>query len=206
MTGRALRGPYAKSADVRRRIVEACAEAFRETGFRGATMKDIAQRAGISHTGLLHHYARKEDLLAAVLKLRVDQSTEYLRSAQALDPGDHPLGSLRGMLDVLAEDQQRPGLVELHCTLSAEASSPDHPAHPYYAERSRAARSFYRTAFTALAERGQLQSSIDPENLATMTVSLYHGLQSQWLLDRASVDIAAALRGFFCLLVPELDR
>ncbi len=206
MTGATTRGPYAKTADVRRRIVEACVEAFGETGFRGATMKDIARRAGISHTGLLHHYASKEELLGAVLKMRVDESTEYLRSAQALDPGDHPLEALRGMLAVLADDEQRPGLVELHCTLSAEASSPEHPAHPYYADRSRLARDYYRRAFAALADRGQLRSSTDPETLATMTVSLHHGLQAQWLLDRESVDIPAAIRAFFSALVPELEQ
>jgi AcrR family transcriptional regulator len=200
------RGPYAKSADVRRRIVEACAEAIGEAGFRGATMKDIARRAGISHTGLLHHYASKEQLLGAVLRLRVDESTEYLRSARALDPADNPLEALRGMLAVLADDERRPGLVELHCTLSAEASSPDHPAHRYYAERSRLARDFYRRAFAALAERGQLRSTTDPEVLATMTVSLHHGLEAQWLLNRESVDIPATFRAFLGSLVPDLAQ
>ena len=206
MTGATTRGPYAKTAEVRRRIVEACVEAFGETGFRGATMKDIARRAGISHTGLLHHYASKEDLLGAVLQMRVDESTEYLRSARALDPGDHPLEALRGMLAVMADDERLPGLVELHCTLSAEASSPDHPAHPYYADRSRLARAYYRRAFAALAERGQLRSSTDPGTLAVMAVALYNGLQSQWLLDRDGVDIPAAFRAFLVSLVPELVR
>lgn len=206
MTAAPARGPYAKSAEIRRRIVEACADALGETGFYGVTMKDVARRAGVSYTGLLHHYSRKEDLLVAVLQLRSDESTEHLRSASALDPAEHPLEALRGMLAVLDRNEQQPGLVELHTVLSAEATSPDHPAHEYYVERSRAFRRFFRDIFAALAERDLLSSPIDPETLATMTVSLINGVQTQWLLDRESVSMPAAIHAFLGDLVPELTR
>ncbi|WP_205523108.1 TetR/AcrR family transcriptional regulator [Streptomyces sp. RLB3-17] len=61
-------GPYAKAAAIKRQIVEVCTEAFGEVGFYGATMKDNAKRAGISYTGLLHHFACKEDLLAVIVE------------------------------------------------------------------------------------------------------------------------------------------
>ncbi|MGY1773149.1 TetR/AcrR family transcriptional regulator [Blastococcus sp. SYSU D00813] len=200
------RGPYAKSAEIRRRIVEACADALGETGYYGVTMKDVARRAGTSYTGLLHHYSRKEDLLVAVLQLHADEATEHLRSAAALDPAQHPLEALRGMLAVLDRNERQPDLVELHTLLSAEATSPDHPAHGYYVERSRAFRRFFRDIFAGLAERGLLSSSTDPETLATMTVSLINGVQTQWLLDREAVSMPAAIRAFLGGLVPELGR
>ena len=56
MTAGKGRGQYAKTAAVRQRIIESCVDAFSQTGFHGATMKDIARRAGISQTGLLHHF------------------------------------------------------------------------------------------------------------------------------------------------------
>ncbi|MFF4465167.1 MULTISPECIES: TetR/AcrR family transcriptional regulator [unclassified Streptomyces] len=61
-------GPHAKTAAIKRQIVDACTEAFGETGLYGATMKDIAKRAGISYTGLLHHFACKVDLLAVIVE------------------------------------------------------------------------------------------------------------------------------------------
>ncbi|MQA33760.1 TetR/AcrR family transcriptional regulator [Modestobacter roseus] len=206
MPATAPRGPYAKTEGVRRRIVEACVEAFGETGFYGATMKDVARRAGISYTGLLHHFASKEELLTAVLALRAELSTEYLRSAQALDPRTQPLEALRGMLGVVAENEHLPGLLALHCVLAGEATSPDHPAHTHYAEQYRALRHFYAQAFTALAERGELAAGADPETLAVMTVALMNGLQAQWLFDREHVRMAASMRQFLLTYLPGLAR
>src|SRR5919108_3056060 len=117
MASRAVRGPYAKSAAVRRRVLEACVDAFAQTGFYGATMKDIAKRAGISYTGLLHHFPRKEDLLIAVLEFRGEQSARLLESVDARDPAGHPLKALRGVLAVTADNTLSPGLLELHCVI-----------------------------------------------------------------------------------------
>jgi AcrR family transcriptional regulator len=204
MSATTSRGPYAKTAAVRRRIVEACVDAFGETGFYGATMKDVAKRAGISHTGLLHHFPNKEDLLTAVLELRDERSGEYLQSTHALDPTSNPVETLRGMLAVIVDNELQPGLMELHCVLSGEATSPDHPAHAYHAERYRMLRRFFGRTFTALAERGQLRSDSAPDTLATMTIALINGLQAQWLFDRESVQLEPAIRGFLVEAVPAL--
>ncbi|MBB2914180.1 AcrR family transcriptional regulator [Streptosporangium becharense] len=204
MTQSTSRGPYAKTAAIRRRIVEACVDAFGQTGFYGATMKDVAKRAGISYTGLLHHFSSKEELLAAVLELRDERGSEYLESAHALDPDSNPVETLRGMLAVIVDNELQPGLMELHCVLSGEATSPGHPAHAYYAERYRMLRRFFAMAFRALAERGELHSASDPETLATMTIALINGLQAQWLFDRDSVQLESAIREFLAAAVPAL--
>ncbi|MFI7633419.1 TetR/AcrR family transcriptional regulator [Nonomuraea sp. NPDC049400] len=204
MTQSTSRGPYAKTAAIRRRVVEACVDAFGQTGFYGATMKDIAKRAGISYTGLLHHFSSKEELLAAVLALRDERGTAYLESAHALDPTANPVESLRGMLSVIVDNELQPGLMELHCVVSGEATSPDHPAHAYYAERYRMLRRFFGMAFQSLAERGELRSSSDPETLATMTIALINGVQAQWLFDRDSVQMERAIREFLVAAVPAL--
>ena len=200
----ARRGPYAKSAEARRRILDACVEAFGRTGFHGATMKDVAHRAGISQTGLMHHFPRKEDLLLAMLELRDRRSTAFLESAAALDPSARPLAALRGMLAVLVENELQPGLMEMHCVLSGEATQADHPAHAYYAERYRRLHRFYADVFTALAEERTL--AVEPEVLATMTISLINGLQQQWLFDRDTVKVEQALRSFLSSMIPGLDR
>ncbi|QFG21304.1 TetR/AcrR family transcriptional regulator [Actinomadura sp. WMMB 499] len=206
MTPAATRGPYAKSAQVKQRILEACIDTFGETGFYGATMKDIAQRAGISHTGLLHHFPRKEDVLAAVLELRDERGLRYLESVSALAPEEDPLKALRGMLAIVVDNELRPGLMELHCVMSGEATSARHPAHAYYTERYRMLREFYANIFTALAEGGELHTDIEPEALATMTISLLNGLQAQWLYDRETVRIEASLRAFLTSYIPGLAR
>ncbi|GAA2913039.1 TetR/AcrR family transcriptional regulator [Streptosporangium fragile] len=204
MTQSTSRGPYAKTAAIRRRVVEACVDAFGQTGFYGATMKDIAKRADISYTGLLHHFSSKEELLTAVLELRDERSSEYLASARVLDPSANPVETLRGMLAVIVDNELQPGLMELHCVLSGEATAPGHPAHAYYAEHYRMLRRFFAKAFKALAERGELRSASDPETLAAMTIALINGLQAQWLFDRDSIQMERGIREFLAAAVPAL--
>ncbi|HEU5027329.1 MAG TPA: TetR/AcrR family transcriptional regulator [Spirillospora sp.] len=179
-------------------------DAFAQTGFYGATMKDIAGRAGISYTGLLHHFPRKEDLLIAVLEFRGEQSSRLLETAGARDPAGHPLEALTGILAVTADNARNPGLLELHCVISGEATSPAHPAHAYYTERFGKLRRFFTSAFAALNERGQLRAPADPATLAVMTIALLNGLQTQWLYDRETVDVHGSLRTFLVSVAPAL--
>ncbi|MER7687132.1 TetR/AcrR family transcriptional regulator [Streptomyces sp. NPDC097610] len=198
------RGPYAKSAQVRQRILEVCVDVFGEMGFYGASTKDIAQRAGISHTGLRHHFPRKEDLLAAVLQLRDEQTAPLREAAWALDPRTRPVEALLGMLAVVAQLELQPGVMALYCVTSGEATTPEHPAHAYFTERYLGLRNFYATAYTTLAEQGGLRSDMDPETLAIMTVALIKGLEEQWFFDRDTVRIEQTVRTFISSFVLDL--
>ncbi|WP_442855310.1 TetR/AcrR family transcriptional regulator [Arthrobacter sp. B6] len=57
-----------------------CIELFGHTGFNNLTMKEVAARVGISHTGLLHHVANKDELLWGVLKLRDQRKERVLQN------------------------------------------------------------------------------------------------------------------------------
>ena len=206
MSTTTTRGPYAKTAALRERILEACIEAFGQTGFYGATMKDIARRAGISYTGLLHHFARKEDLLVAVLDLRAKRGEDFLNAAASPQPGVTPIESLEGMLGIIVNNELQPGLLELHCVVSGEATAPEHPAHAHYVEHYRSLRRFYTETFEALAKRGELRSSVEPEVLAIMAISMLNGIQAQWLFDRDSVSMERVFREFLSSFVPALAR
>ncbi len=50
-------------------VLAAAIDAFVETGYHGAGVRDIARRAGMSVPGLYHHYPSKQDLLVTVLDL-----------------------------------------------------------------------------------------------------------------------------------------
>ena len=64
------RGEYAKSAARRQEIVAAALEVFSEAGFHKGSIRDVAERAGLSQAGVLHHYPSKHLLLQAVLDWR----------------------------------------------------------------------------------------------------------------------------------------
>jgi AcrR family transcriptional regulator len=192
------RGPYAKTVLVRQRIVEAAHEVFAESGFWATTMKEIALRAGISQRGLVHHFATKEDLLAAVIDLRDNDS------ARLMPPLGQPVDALMSMLVVVAENIRRPGLVELYTVLSAEAASREHPAHDHYQSRYCMLRQYLAQAFESLREQGELGSPLDSDLLAAEFIALIDGLQLQWLYDRESVDIDRILQAFLASVVPRV--
>ncbi|MEH0580221.1 TetR/AcrR family transcriptional regulator [Streptomyces sp. B21-108] len=48
------RGPYVKTPARRAEIVRAARDSFAERGYANASLRDIAERAGITHAGLLH--------------------------------------------------------------------------------------------------------------------------------------------------------
>ena len=60
----------------------AALSAFSEFGYHGATMRVIAERAGLSVPGLYHHWAGKQELLVALLDLTMDDLTARIEAAR----------------------------------------------------------------------------------------------------------------------------
>lgn len=59
------------SADLRRELIIAAAhEVFAARGFHKTSLGGIAERVGITHQGILHHFVSKEQLFVEVLAYR----------------------------------------------------------------------------------------------------------------------------------------
>lgn len=63
-------------------VLAAAIGSFVETGYHGATMRSIAQRAGMSVPGVYHHYQDKQQLLVKVLDLTMDELHWRVRAAR----------------------------------------------------------------------------------------------------------------------------
>ena len=187
-TGRS-RGSYAKTAARRREILEAGMDVFAEQGFRSGSLREVAERVGMSQAGLLHHFSTKNDLLAAILDFRDDRDRE--ESGIEIGSG---IEGIRGLLRLVEHNMRVPGLVELHCVLSAEATSPDHPAHEHFVRRYSWLIDGMTVSFEVMAREGQLVDGVEPASAARMLIAMMDGLQLQWLLDRDSVDMAKETR------------
>jgi AcrR family transcriptional regulator len=184
---------YAKSAAVKRGILDACVAAFGENGFHGASMAEIARRAGISHTGLLHHFPRKEDLLTAVLSMQDARTARFLEEHAAVAGTQDPVTLLQGILASMAERTRAPGLLQLSAVLTAEASVPSHPAHAYFAKRFEAVRSFLTRVYAEAAAQGRLRGDLPPAVLAASTIALADGLLTQRLYAPEAIDVEGML-------------
>ena len=68
--------------DRKQEIVLAAFDRIAEKGFEGLRLREVAQLVGVDHSTLHHHFATKEDLVAAV----VDHATgQFWRNGQRAD-------------------------------------------------------------------------------------------------------------------------
>jgi AcrR family transcriptional regulator len=175
------RGPYAKSAERRRTILATALEVFAESGFRGASVRVIASRVGMTDTGVLHHFGGKGKLLLEVVKQKEDEDADALR-----DPY---------LRDLVAKNGTRSGTVRLFTTLSAESTDPEHPAHDHFVNRYAHVREVVAERLTRESTEGRIPATIDPELAARVMLAVMDGLQIQWLLD-PSMEMDAAYNDF----------
>lgn len=180
---------YAKGRAKRREIVEQATAVFGELGYRGTSLRDVAARCGISHTGLLHHFPSKEALLQAVLQQR-----DRIDRAWMDDTGSHGLDGLRRLVELVALNATRRGIVESFTVLSAEAASKDHPAHDYFVQRYHDSIATNARTYDQARAIGALHPSVDPDAAARHLTALMDGLQLQWLLDDGATDMVAIVR------------
>ena len=181
--------------------MSAALQVFSESGYHKGSIRDVADRVGLSQAGLLHHYPHKHLLLEAVLDWR-DQDALARMGAEP----PQGVAMLRALVELAEHNQTTPQVVELHVTLSAEATAVDHPVHDYFVRRYEAVLGMVTDAFEHAAARGELAEGVDCRSAATILVALMDGLQGLWLLDRETVDMAAQLRSYLRpLLTVDLD-
>ncbi|MFD5870137.1 TetR/AcrR family transcriptional regulator [Streptomyces sp. NPDC060322] len=188
MTAETRRG-YAKGRAKRREILDQAMSLFGEAGYRGASLRVIATRCGISHTGLLHHFPTKEALLLAVLEHRDDVDDEWLSLG-----GTTGVRRLRRFAELAELNAGRRGIVELFSVVSTEATAADHPAHGYFVRRYANSVAGARLAYEQVRLEGALRPGVEPDDAGPQLIALMDGLQVQWLLSDCTADMAGVLR------------
>ena len=185
---RSPRGSYAKGQARRQQIVDEALVVFARGGFNSGSLREIAKRVGLTPTGLMHHFASKEELFTEVIR----QRDERIRAA-AGDPAEHTL--IEQAAKVVAYNQHSRGLTSLFATVSAEATDPEHPAHAEFADRYRTGAASAAPLLRAAQEAGEVRSDLDPELAARLISAVMDGIQVQWLLDE-SVDMTLLFAEF----------
>ncbi|MCZ7675013.1 MAG: TetR family transcriptional regulator C-terminal domain-containing protein [Roseovarius sp.] len=75
----------------RKRILEAALEVFSQHGYRGTTLDQIADGAGLSKPNILYYFAGKEEIHVTLLN---DLMDAWLAPMRAIDPGGEPLDEI----------------------------------------------------------------------------------------------------------------
>ena len=81
-------------------VLTAALAAIRDTGYHGCTVREIADRAGLSVPGIYHHYRSKQEMLVALFDLTMADLLR--RSHAARDQGSTPAEKFALMVESLA--------------------------------------------------------------------------------------------------------
>lgn len=191
------RGSYAKGVAKREEILERALEVIAREGYRGASVKELADAVGLSQAGLLHYFDSKEDLFTEILRKRDEVDVEHFGGVEAMT-----LGDVRdGYLKIIRHNSEVPGLVQLFSRMAVDAADPDHPAHRFFINRGTALRETFIEALAAKQQAGELTDRIDPETLARVLQAVSDGLQVQWMLD-PTFDMSDTVAALFEALDP----
>lgn len=168
--------------DLRRAVLAAAVEAIEERGLGLLSLRDVARRAGVSHTAPVHHFGDKAGMLTAL----ATEGFDLL--AQALGPGD---GETIDLVDA--------GVIYVQFAVDHRAHfevmfRPDlhHPDEPALAvARDRAGDLLTNTVVAATDTPPGQQTEL----ASVAAWSLVHGFATLWLAGALPEQIGQDLQG-----------
>ncbi|WP_420104430.1 TetR/AcrR family transcriptional regulator [Bosea sp. (in: a-proteobacteria)] len=113
------------AADTRQQIVEAADKLFYEQGFETTAFADIAAATRLSRGNFYYHFKTKDEILAAVVALRLDRTRQMLDHWRERACG--PRDALRSFAQMLIANRE--AIMRHGCpvgTLCAELAKLDH--------------------------------------------------------------------------------
>lgn len=100
---RSKRGPYAKSAETREKILSAAWEVAQERGFHDVSLSEVASRADVAVGNVSYHFGSREELVVALMRKLADRVMDHVThpSAGGRDYFERAEAALRGYLDFI---------------------------------------------------------------------------------------------------------
>ncbi|MTW11120.1 TetR family transcriptional regulator [Pseudoduganella eburnea] len=109
----------------RERIIEAADRLFYQQGYEQTSFADVAAAVGITRGNFYHHFKAKDEILDAVIQLRLDATAGMLARWEVA--GGHPEGRLLCFVGILVANRAK--IMAHGCpvgTLSTELSKLEH--------------------------------------------------------------------------------
>jgi AcrR family transcriptional regulator len=87
------------NTDTREEVKAVALELFSTRGFEQTSLREIAERLGITKAALYYHFSSKRDLLSALITPMVDDLRSFLAQAET-QAADRPRAVLEGYFDM----------------------------------------------------------------------------------------------------------
>jgi TetR/AcrR family transcriptional regulator, transcriptional repressor of aconitase len=186
----------------RRQILAAVAQCVAEEGIGRATMRRIAERAGVSTGMITYYYANKEELLKGTVQAALEHMAERIAQRIGEAAGIERLAAIFDV-SLASRDSITPSW-SFTVEYWARATQ-DEELRLYHAERYCVVRESLARSFRAGIESGLLRRDLDPGLVADMALGLLHGLGLHRALepDLVTSDRAQAISQAFIALLAD---
>lgn len=183
----------------REELLDAALQLFSLEGYSGASIARIADIAGISVAGVLHHFPNKVALLMGVLARRDEVNQRIVDQLQS----EPTLRSfLHGLQQINRSNATAPGVIRAFSILNAESMVESHPGWEWFQSRYEAIHSRMRVRLEVLVEKGEVRRDVDLDEIIHQLLAMMDGLQLQWLRFPEKVDLVLRFDGY----VAQLER
>jgi AcrR family transcriptional regulator len=181
-------------AAMRRRVLDAAAEAFQSRGYHATSTHDIMRAAGVTGGALHHHFPSKKALAVAVIRERVARAVEQTW-IEPVRSGRTAADGIQSVFEQIAQGLYERNVVQ-GCplgNLAIELSLAD-------PEFRHAIQDIFEHWRTAIAQklRGDRAAGIlpalDPDAFATFVVAAYWGAIALAKAQQAAAPLATCAR------------
>lgn len=136
----------------RDQIIEAADRLFYEQGFEHTSFSDIAEAVQISRGNFYHHFKSKDEILDAVVDLRLANTRQMLERWEI--EGENPADRIRRFIHILIDNRAK--IKRFGCpvgTLCTELAKLGHPSQGEANELFTLFRTWLRRQFTLLGRK-----------------------------------------------------
>ncbi|HEV7372540.1 TetR/AcrR family transcriptional regulator [Arenibaculum sp.] len=181
------------AASTRRQIVEAADRLFYEQGFEATSFADIAAAVRLSRGNFYYHFKTKDDILAAVIALRLTTTAGMLDAWEA-EAGD-PAERIRSFIHILVMNRAK--IMRYGCpvgTLCNELAKLHHVAQDEAGQLFTLFRHWLARQFSALGREADadalaLHLLMRSQGVATLATAFH----DEAFIDREVADMGAWL-------------
>jgi AcrR family transcriptional regulator len=185
----------------RKAILDAAIELFSAHGYRGTGIAAIAERVGITPSGVLHHFGSKEGLLRAVVEERDAREEERLAGFWHQRGLDAIIGASRKLAHDIGSERD---LALLYTVLLSENLTEGAPLHDFFKQRTRGIRAGMRNVLEFARQTGEIREDTDVRRTADEIIAFLEGAQLTWLQDPQRLSLVALYESYLDGLVERL--
>ena len=181
-------------------IIDAAAQVFREKGYDGATLRDIAKEAGLLPGSLYYHIRSKEELLRLIVEQPIRDLHAHLEEIVASEaaPAQKLAQALAAQLR--AFDTHYPYLfVHLHNLLQVDTM------HPDMQKRAKRYEAFWQQILTQGVKIGEFPLDVDVKVTAFAIIGMCNWMH-RWYRQDGRLSIEEIIQQFSRLVLAGLGR